>query len=357
MSDQSKWMIYGANGYSGRLAALRAKELGMTPVLAGRNREAVEAVGAETGFETRIFSLDRPADAQQNLEDMKVLLLCAGPFSATSRPALDACAKTGTHYLDITGEIDVFEYVHQNDRKWKEAGIVAMPGTGFDVVPSDCLAAMLARELPDATHLRMAFKSKHGKLSPGTTKTMIEGLAEGGKVRKEGKLVSVPPAYKKEMIKFEDGPHLAVTIPWGDVSTAYYSTGIPNIEIYIGSTEKQIGQMRSAGRMTWLLGIGAFQNLSKALVKIMVKGPTQAQRDRDEMQLWGEVRNDAGKSVTIRMRTPEGYGLTAVASVLSAKKLLEGDVEPGAKTPSMAFGADFVTEMEGVEVYAEALTA
>ena len=169
---QPNWMIYGANGYTGRLCAIEAVRRGLRPVLGGRNADALAMLGKQLRLETRVFSLDDPRVVADNLGGIAVMLHCAGPFSATSVPMLSACEHAHCHYLDITGEIDVFEYVHHRDAHWKRANIAAIPGVGFDVVPSDCLAAMLKRELPDATHLRLAFRSK-GKMSPGTAKTVV----------------------------------------------------------------------------------------------------------------------------------------------------------------------------------------
>jgi short subunit dehydrogenase-like uncharacterized protein len=240
--------------------------------------------------------------------------------------------------------------VHQRDAEIKSAGIVAMPGVGFDVVPSDCLAAMLKREMPGAVTLRLAFKSHYGKLCPGTTKTMVEGLPEGCKVRKDGKIVSVPPAYKIETIPFTAGESsTAVTIPWGDVSTAYYSTGIPNIEVFMGAGKRRIESMALSGWKRALLGLPPVQAFLKGRVAKQVKGPTEAERARDEMLLYGEVRDVEGRTVAMRMRTPEGYTLTVMASLAAVARVLEnGSMGPGALTPSMAFGPDFVLSFEGV---------
>jgi len=350
----SKFMIYGANGYTGRLTAIEAKKRGLAPVLAGRRADQIEPLAKELGFESRIFSLDSLDEAARGFEGMAAVLLCAGPFSATSRPALAACMKAKAHYLDITGEIGVFEDVHTRTEEFKKAGIVAMPGVGFDVVPSDCLAAMLKRALPDATHLRLAFRSRHGKLSPGTTKTMIEGLPEGGKIRKDGKITRVPSAYKVEEIEFTAGEKsLAVTIPWGDVSTAFYSTGIPNIEVFIGTSPKQVKQMKMSSLLGPILGLGFVQTMMKNSVTKNVKGPTEEQRARDNMFLYGEATNAAGKKIVMRMITPEGYTFTADAGLCSVTKLLESNLAPGAYTASMAFGADFVLGMKDVSVTQE----
>ncbi|MEK6210768.1 MAG: saccharopine dehydrogenase NADP-binding domain-containing protein [Pseudomonadota bacterium] len=346
-----KWMIYGANGYTGRLAARFAKDRHLSPIVAGRDAEHIRALARDLGYESRIFDLADPAKVAANLEGVAAVLHCAGPFSATSRPMLAGCLRAGTHYLDITGEIAVFEDIHSRNQEIRGAGIVAIPGVGFDVVPTDCLAAMLKRELPTATHLKLAFKSRYGKLSPGTAKTMVEGLPEGGRIRKDGRIVKVPAAYKVETIAFtEDLSATAVTIPWGDVATAYYSTGIPNIEVLVGVPEKQIAKMKMPGFMRWLLGLAPMQAFIKAQIARRVKGPTDDQRARDEMYVYGEAWDGAGHKVAMRLRTREGYTLTAESGVKAAQIVLEGRLAPGAYTPSMAFGADYVLDLEGTTI-------
>ena len=346
-----KWMIYGANGYTGRLAARYAKERNHTPVLAGRRAEQIEPFARELGFDSRVFDLADPAVAARSLEGIAAVLHCAGPFSATSRPMLAACLRAGTHYLDITGEIAVFENIHSRNQELKDAGISAIPGVGFDVVPTDCLAAMLKRELPSATHLKLAFKSRYGKLSPGTTKTMVEGLPEGGRIREAGRIIKVPAAHKIETIPFTESLSArAVTIPWGDISTAYYSTGIPNVEVFLGAAEKEIGRMKVPGVVRWLLGRRAVQALVKGQIGKRVKGPTDEERERDEVYVYGEVWDDGGRRVAMRLRTLEAYTLTAESAVKATLKVLDGRLAPGAYTPSMAFGADYVLELEGTKV-------
>lgn len=343
-----EWMIYGANGYTGRLAARLAKDRHLSPVLAGRHAEHIRPLAYELGFESRVFDLTDSAVAATNLEGIAAVLHCAGPFSATSRPMLAACLRAKTHYLDIAGEIAVFEDIHSRSQEFRNAGIVVVPGVGFDVVPTDCLAVLLKRELPSATHLKLAFKPREGKLSAGSAKTMVEGLPEGGRIRRDGRIVKVPAAYKIETIPFtEDLSAAAVTIPWGDVSTAYYSTGIPNIEDFMGVPEQQIGRMKIAGVMRWLLGLAPVQAFVKAQIARRVKGPTDEQRARDEVYLYGEVWDDAGHKVAMRLRTREAYTLTAESGVKATMKVIEGRLAPGAYTPAMAFGADYVLELEG----------
>src|SRR4029450_11479577 len=175
------------------------------------------------------------------------------------------------HYLDITGEISVFEHARTLDAAARAVGIVICPGVGFDVIPTDCVAAALKAALPDATHLALGFDSRSG-FSPGTAKTSVEALAQGGKVRQDGRIVSVPLAYKTRRIDFGDGEKLAMTIPWGDISTAYTTTGIPNIEVYIPGSPAMVARARRANRVRWLLGIRLVQSVMKRRIEKTVKG-------------------------------------------------------------------------------------
>lgn len=340
------WMIYGANGYTGELVAREAKKRGMSPVLAGRNAHAINTLGERLGFATRIFPLSDPVTVQRGLEGVGLVLLCAGPFSMTSQAMLDACMRTKTAYLDITGEIAVLESIFQQAPALAQAGVVAVPGVGFDVVPTDCLAALLKRELPDAARLRLVFASKKGLLSRGTMLTSLEGVGEPTKMRRNGQIVAVAPQLVT--LPFGDQPAPALRLSWGDVSTAFYSTGIPTIETYIG-TPALIRQLQQVMRRQRLLRWGPARALAKAYYSRTMRGPTEAQRDDDETIVWGEAQNDAGRKVALKLRTPAAYTLTVDAAVSAVDRLLRDTPAPGAYTPSLAFGADFVLGLRGVE--------
>ncbi|HWW60275.1 MAG TPA: saccharopine dehydrogenase NADP-binding domain-containing protein, partial [Thermoanaerobaculia bacterium] len=208
------WMIYGANGYTGELIAREAARRGMRPILAGRSAERVEPLARELGLESRVFPVTQP-----NLDGVTIVLHCAGPFVRTSGPMVRACLDAGAAYLDITGEIEVYETVLAKHEEAIQRGALLLPGVGFDVVPTDCLGAMLAQRLPDATELWLAFSSGAG-LSRGTIKTMIEGAGEGGAIRRDGRIVRVPMLFDVREIPYKSKPRLSMTIPWGDVSTA-----------------------------------------------------------------------------------------------------------------------------------------
>lgn len=350
-------MIYGANGYTGALCAEEAVRRGMKPVLAGRTEGRIAPLAERLGLEHRVFGLGEPPVTEQHLSDIDLVVHCAGPFSATSRPMVDACVRTRTHYLDITGEIGVFEYIHENDARWRDAGIAAIPGMGFDVVPTDCLAAMVKADLPDAHTLRIAFKGAGMKMSAGTTKTMIEGLGEGAAVRRHGRIERIPSGSLTRMVPFagENASDLAIAIPWGDLATAWYSTGIPNIETYMFADPTQVRQLKTVSRLTPLFRFGPVRRAAKALVERFVKGPNAEERRTGHMLCWAEAEAPGGRTATRRIKTPEGYWFTVLASLEGVARWQQDGLAPGAQTPSTAFGASFVFSVAGVEELAGGL--
>ena len=342
-----KWMVYGANGYTGRLIVKEAQRRGMRPILAGRSHKTIESLAAETNLDSLVFSLDDKAAAKEALRGVSVVLHCAGPFSATSQQMIEACLANNCHYLDITGEISVFANAHRQSEQARRADIVLMPGVGFDVVPTDCLAATLVRALPAATSMKLAFESG-GKMSPGTAKTSVEGLAGGGCVRQDGKLKWVPLAYKTREIPFEHGKRLSVTIPWGDVFTGFISTGVPDIEVYMSTPPSMILKMKRLRMVRPLLSMQWVQNMMKRRIEKSVTGPEFGQRQNSSMQLWGEVSSADGRNVSATMTTPDGYDVTVTASLGIVEHLLKTEVEGGFYTPSLLMGADYVTTLPGV---------
>jgi short subunit dehydrogenase-like uncharacterized protein len=341
MDNRTGLLIYGASGYTGRLIAAAALREGLRPVLAGRRAEAVEPLAKELSCRSLCFPLTDPDLVARMVEPFAALLLAAGPFSKTSAVALEGCLRGKTAYIDITGEIEVFEACFGRHGEAVEAGIPVLPGAGFDVVPSDCLAATLAGKLPGASRLQLAFRGF--KVSAGTMKTMIEGLPKGGAARVNGRLVRVPPAWKTMTVPFPDRPRIAMTIPWGDLSTAFRSTGIPNIEVYMAVSPSAISAARRSAFLAPVLSLGIVQGFLKSRAERNVTGPTEEERLRERSLFWGRVATRHGeREVAGTLETPEGYALTAETSVAIAKRVLAGEVKPGAWTPSQAFGPRFI---------------
>lgn len=343
----SNFLIYGATGYTGTLIAEHSVAAGLRPVVAGRSRDRLEPLAKRLGLEWRVFGLDAPEKVRDGLKGMAAVLHAAGPFSATSRPMADACLAVGAHYCDITGEIDVFEALATRDAEARAAGIMLLPGAGFDVVPSDCLAAHVAARLPDANRLRLSI-SGVGNLSHGTAKTMVEWMGRGTHVRRGGRIVELKE-IPRATVDFGSGPRPTVGFSWGDVSTAWHSTGIPDIEVFFEASRELDRAAKAPVMLKRLLATPFVQRMLKRQIeKRMPPGPSAEQRANGRSALVGEVWNSAGRKAESRLTAPDGYELTAVTAVEIARRAANGRAVPGYRTPSTAFGADFIVEFSGV---------
>jgi short subunit dehydrogenase-like uncharacterized protein len=338
-------LIYGATGYTGKLIAEGAKAAGVDPLLAGRDPNKVKAVAERLGLPWTAFVLDDQAALDKALQAVKAVLHCAGPFSATSKPMVDACMRNGRHYMDITGEIDVFEACAARSAEARDRGVMLLPGVGFDVVPSDCLAAHMAKRLPGARRLSIAI-SGMGKASRGTAKTMVESLGTGTRVRRGGAIVALPKAPLRDF-DFGKGPALCVGVSWGDVSTAWRSTAIPDIDVFFEAAGP-IKRMATAGSLTqWFLRQGWVKRIIKGQVDRMPEGPSDGERAAGEHILVAEIADARGTILRSRLRTPEGYSLTRDTALAIARRICDGEIKPGFQTPSLAFGADFIVGFAG----------
>jgi short subunit dehydrogenase-like uncharacterized protein len=339
-------LIYGATGYTGRLIVTRCLTRGLRPILAGRS-EAVGELARSHGLPATVVGLDDPPALERALAGVTVVLHCAGPFSRTSRPMADACLAAGAHYLDITGEISVFEALAARNAEARGRGVMLLPGAGFDVVPSDCLALYLKERLPTANRLLLAFESSGG-LSRGTATTMVENISRGGAVRRGGRIVPVPAGWKTMHVDLGRGPVTVTTIPWGDVATAWYSTGIPDIEVYTRTTAAMRFGLIASRYLGPLLTSAPVQRLLKGRIRSGAPGPDSAARARGVSRIYGEVSDAKGRTARARLQGPEGYTMTAHTAVAAAERVLAGGATPGFRTPSLAFGSQFVLGIDGV---------
>ena len=343
----SGFLLYGSTGFVGGAIAHLAVQNGLRPIIAGRDAAKIEAQATELGIEHRVFSLDDSTAMDKVLKEVTVVLHCAGPYIYTSKPMVDGCLRTGTHYLDITGEIPVYEALAALDTESKSRGAMLLPGVGFDVVPTDCLALHLKQRLPSATRITLAFHSEGpARLPPGTANTMIEMIPFGNKVRRNGRLEPPPRGAKTRMIDFGRGPVQATMLTSGDIFMAYYSTGIPNIEDYAVLPAEMRRQMPLIDYMRPLFKLTVVRNFFKRRLKA---GSTADERARTRTSVWGEVEDAQGRKAVSRLHGPEaGVIWTARAALAAVQKVLAGNASPGFQTPALAYGADFVLECEGV---------
>lgn len=344
------WILYGANGYTGTLTAELARSRGLAPVLAGRSASKLEPLAERLGLEMRVFDLDDRERLQRELRGVEAVLHMAGPFAETSAPLVDACLRTRCHYLDITGEFSVFEAIWPHHDEAVRAGIVLMPGVGFDVVPTDCLAALLQRALPDATELELAFATLGTRPSPGTVNTWVDALGRSSLARVRGEIVREPLGARTRRIPFPTRTMHAMAVPLGDLSSAFRSTGIPSITTYLALPKLALAGLQSLGSLRRLFASPRVGRRLKRWVPRAVAGPDAGERSRSRAELWGEARNAAGQRVRLTLTTGDPYALTADAALRCLARVLEGRVTPGASSPAQALGGDFIAECDGVQL-------
>jgi short subunit dehydrogenase-like uncharacterized protein len=341
-------MLYGASGYTGRLIAEEAVRRGHRPLLAGRSREKLAPLAERLGLDMVVAGLDDVRTLVTSLEGLPLVLHSAGPFVRTSEPMVQACLATGTHYLDITGEIPVFENTFRHDAEARSRGICLMSGVGFDVVPTDCLARYVAERVPGAHELELAI-SAGSQASPGTTKSALGQLPQGGLVRRGGALQPWPIGKGLRRVRFSDVERTVAPIPWGDLVTAWHTTGIPNITAYMALPRGVARFLRfTYPLLKRVLAVDAVRLGAERLIEARVQGPDETARQEHRSHIWAEARAADGRRAQAWLDIPEGYAFTAVAAVRAVEETLARKPQ-GAQTPAGAFGADFVLSIEGCQ--------
>ncbi len=341
-----RWLLYGATGYTGVLIAEEAVRRGHRPVLAGRSREKLAPLASRLGLDSVAVGLDDARGLVAAMEGLPLVVHAAGPFVHTSEPMVQACLTAGAHYLDITGEIPVFENTFRHDEEAKKRGVTLMSGVGFDVVPSDCLARYVAEQVPGATELDIAI-ALTSEASAGTTKSSLELLPSGGRVRRGGHLQPWSMGKGARQVRFVDRERTVMPIPWGDLVTAWHTTGIPNITTYMSMKPAAVRALRVTFPVVRrLLAVDGVRRRLLKLVESKVQGPDAGQRERGRSYVWAQARAPDGRQAQAWLEAPEGYALTALTTVRAVEEVLARSPS-GALTPAQAFGADFILSIQG----------
>lgn len=341
-------LIYGCYGYTGKLISEHAVACGLQPVLAGRDAERVKELAGKLGLNYLVFDLNNQQQVAEQLAPFQVVIHCAGPFKFTSKVMAHACIQAKTHYLDITGEYQVFEDIFGLNEAAQKAEVLLMPGVGFDVVPTDCMAAFLKDLLPDATSLEMGLLQRGGRLSHGTALTIAEGMGEKCVIRKNSRLTEIDNGSLVREINMDNKLRSAVAIPWGDISTAFRTTGIPNIVVYNFLPKKVIDTMKFSNYIAFFLKNRWVKKIVADRIKKRPAGPSDEERQKASGSIWGEVKNAKGETKRAVIDLPEGYTLTALTAVKIAQNVLSATPPFGARTPAQVYGKDFILQFNGV---------
>ena len=340
------WLIYGATGFTGRMLVRHAMARGLTPLLAGRDLARLRRLADPWGLEYRAARLDDAPALVRLLRGARLVLNAAGPFLATAGPLAAACLTTGTHYLDVTGEPSVFVALRRRDGEARRRGVMLLPGAGFVVVSTDCLAAHVARRLPGAVGLRLGI-SRPTFGARGTLRTAVRYLGAGVHVRRDGRLVRLPGSDLEHRFDYGRGRRTSLIVDWADVVTAPFTTGIPNVEVYLELLPWESAVLL-ASRRTGCLRSRLGDALLQAGLAVMPEGPAAAERRRARCVVVAEAEDHAGRQAISRLQTPDGYTFTAAAALTLVQRVLAGELAAGFQTPAGVYGADFILGLDGV---------
>ncbi|MBC8145333.1 MAG: saccharopine dehydrogenase NADP-binding domain-containing protein [bacterium] len=337
------WMIYGAYGFTGRLMAAEAVRRGHRPILAGRSEARLRELGISLGLDWKVFGLDNPREVERALTGIDIVLNSAGPFDTTTEPLLDACITMGTSYTDISGELDVYEQTFAREDEVRHAGITVVTGIGFDVVPTDCLAVRAAREIGKPTSLEIAVGTSGG-LSPGTMRATFRMAGQGGRERRDGIIVEVPVAETVQRIRLPQRERGMVSVPLGDIASAFRSSGVRNITTYLIVPASLRALAAGASKVGgWIASIAPVQRAVDGLIARVAKGPDDEALASSRTESWVRA-SDGVETIEYYLEAPGGYTYTQVSAVRAIERLLRERIV-GVFTPEQALGVDFINEI------------
>jgi len=332
---RQNWLLYGATGFTGGQIIASALAAGHRPVLGGRNPSKLRAVAEAHGLDWRVIDLDNPAALAAALGEFTAVLHAVGPFLRTHRPMAEACLSAGTHYLDLSAESAIYEGLAALDARARDAGVMLMPGVGFEMVPIDCLALRLKRAMPDATSLEIGMDYE-STITPGSLRS-AQLLPQTAPVRLNHRLVELTRSSERF---FDFGPEAAgggrsncVSSVFGEAAITWRSTGIPNVA----------GYFRPNPRMLEL--VAAVK--SDADLAALPSGPSDAELASCPAVIVGEVRNDSGGKRAMRLITPHVYRTTGLVAAAVAERVSRGQWRSGFQTPASVFGEDFILGFDG----------
>lgn len=344
---QSDFLIYGVTGYTGKLVIRECVKLGLRPVIAGRNEAKLKLLASEFQLDYRCFTLDTAAEIDKHISGFRLVLHCAGPYQLTLKPMVEACLRCNVHYADITGDVDLLQWVKSKQEEAVSKGILLLCGAGFDLVPTDCVANQLHSKMPDATVLEIAFSLEGAGVSHGTFSSMVLNLGNPGWVRIGGALTREPLGHRGRHFSFGSHKRFCISVPWGDLVTAYESTGIPTIYTFSAANGFAYVMLKNQYLFNAILRSRIFKSVLKWYGDKFITGPSETLNSNGKSLIYGKVQNQAGDICEAILQCPESYEFTARSCAVIAKKILNETIKPGFQTPAGMFGANLVMEIEG----------
>jgi len=338
---KSGWMIYGANGYAGRLVAREAIALGERPLLAGRSAEKVRRVAEELGLPWLAFDLGDHAATVAALRGVELVLLAAGPFDGLAQPMMDACIEARTHFTDLDNELPVFRAAEERDARARERGVAIVPGIGFGTIATGSLVKRVVAEVPDANRLECALHIASTHAGAATGQSGLAAVRMGGRVRRGGRLVEHPLGAGGREIPFADRGRRASPIPTGDLEAAWMDTHIPDIVVYGTALSGGLLQRAGIAILRRLLWIGA--------IRRAVGSVREGAGGDAHCQAWACATNVRGEKAEACLETGEGFAFTAAAAA-RAVAVIRRAPTAGAHAAATVLGGAFVDSLPDVRI-------
>jgi len=314
----TRLMIYGATGYTGRMAADHARAAGLDLILAGRDETRLAELGRTLGTEHRVFALDEDAVVGTALHDVAVLLNCAGPFQRTANPLMRGAIRAGAHYLDIAAELDSYNLAEAYDAEAQAAGVMLLPGSGGSVAMLGSLVGRAAERLGRPHTIRVALHVA-GTMSRGSAITVAGNLTAECLERADGALRSRESGAARNF-DFGTGPVPCFPITLPDLVTLWRALQAPNIGTFVHVSG------------------GAFPTGD---LDDLPDGPSAREREANRYQAAVEVTGAGGETVQAILDAANGYSFTPLAAAEAARRVLAGEARSGFQTPAGLFGHGF----------------
>ncbi len=322
MRNDRAWMLYGAAGHSGSLIAQHACEAGHRPLLAGRSELTLKALARRLDLPYREVGLDDPIALRECLSDVDLVLNAAGPFLHTAAVLAEACLSSGSHYLDISNELQVFRTHYDLNHRAEQAAITLMPGVGFGVVATNCLARSVSDAVGGAETLEVVARVASAQPGPGVAATRSENIPFGGWIRRGGQLQPQELGLGITTLSFPDGDLPIMAVPTGDLEAAFQATSAANFVAY----------------------------------SALIEPPDQAESPESPLYRsfgWARAVGGDGASSEAWLETGESYHYTSRIAVRAVEETLDRALA-GAFSPAAAFGSEFAFSVEGTKAIAPA---
>ncbi len=351
-------VIYGASGYTGRLIAAELAGRGAPLVLAGRNGAKLEAVaaglGADAVVRTAAVPVDDPGGLRELIGPAAVVIGCAGPFTLHGTPVIEAAARTGTNYLDTTGEQP---FIRDSFDRWGEpaaaSGAALVSGFGFDYVPGDMLAALTADRLGHVDELTLAYNVEDLGTTRGTTLSALE-MIKGGDVEWRDRRY-LPASRRAGRGRFgfpaPIGLQRVGRYPSGEQITVPRHVEVDTVRTVIG-LRGLIGAELGPAAAPLMTASGfamatPLRALAAKVVERLPEGPSESDREKARYTIVCEARTPAGTRTGV-LRGSDVYGITARIIAEGATRMADpGYDRSGALAPSQAFEpAGFLAALE-----------